>query len=117
LKKKRWPALELARKIAQLAEEKKARQLVALHVEELVSYTQIIVIMTATSDRHARALADFIQEELKKDKERPLGAEGYGSGKWILLDYGDVVVHVMQKEAREYYDLDGLWGEAPPLEL
>lgn len=111
------PAEELTRSIVQLAREKKARQISALHVEKLASYARALVIMTATSDRHTRALADFIQEEMKKDGQRPLGVEGYTGSKWILLDYGDVVVHVMQKDTREYYDLDGLWGEAAALEL
>lgn len=109
--------LKLSRQIVKLAREKKARQLVALRVEKLVSYASVMIIMSSTSDRHAHALADHVLEELKGNGLLPLGVEGRQSGKWILLDYGDVVVHIMQKEAREYYDLEGLWQDAEALEL
>jgi ribosome-associated protein len=86
-------------------------------VTELATYTDYIVILGATSDRHARAMADHLQRSLKDDKVKPVGVEGYETGQWILLDYGDVIIHVMHEQAREYYDLDGLWIDAERLEV
>lgn len=70
------------------------------------------MLLTATSERHARALASHIVESAKKGKQRPLGVEGLEAGQWILLDFGDVIIHVLQEQSREHYDLDGLWIEA-----
>ena len=78
----------------------------------MTSYTDHILLLSATSDRHARALADYIVKQMKETKNRPLGLEGYESGQWILLDYGEVIVHIMQEMTREYYELDGLWIDA-----
>ena len=86
-------------------------------MRELASYTDYILILTATSDRHARALADHIQRSMRERKIRPLGVEGQDTGQWILLDFGDVIVHVLQEQARDYYDLDGLWIDAKRLTL
>ena len=79
------------------------------------TYTDYILILTATSDRHARALADHLQRSMRDHKVRPLGVEGEDTGQWILLDFGDVIVHVLQEQARDYYDLDGLWIDAKRL--
>ncbi len=108
--------LELAHRLAGCAVEKKARQLRLLDVGELTDYTNFVMIMTAGSDRHARALADHMQRELRSTA-RPFGVEGYQQGQWILLDYGDVIVHIFQQDARLYYDLDGLWSEAKTIEV
>ena len=107
----------IADKLVKCAVEKKARALRLLDVSELTDYTNYILIMTATSDRHAKALADHILEQLRPDKLRPLGVEGYGQGKWILLDFGDVIVHIFQEATRLYYDLEGLWQEAEEIEI
>lgn len=76
------------------------------------SYTDFIVLLSATSDRHARSMADHMREDLKKARVTPLGVEGYDGGQWILLDFGEVVVHIFQETARDFYDLDGLWIDA-----
>jgi len=76
------------------------------------SYTDYILLLSATSDRHARALADHLQREMREQKEHALGKEGYETGQWILVDFGDVIVHILQEVARDYYDLDGLWIDA-----
>jgi ribosome-associated protein len=68
--------------------------------------------MSANTDRHVRAIADEIQDELRKQKIRPLSVEGLTAGTWVLLDYGDVVVHVFQESSRALYDIDGLWLDA-----
>ena len=83
-----------------------------LDVGSLTSYTDFLLIVTATSDRHTRALADYFIEGAKEQKVRVLGMEGYETGQWILLDFGDVIVHIFQEATREYYDLDGLWIDA-----
>lgn len=88
-----------------------------LGVSELTSYTNFLLIVTATSDRHARALADHLIEQTKLKSVKPLGVEGYDSGQWILLDFGDVIVHIFQENTRDYYDLDGLWIDAESLPI
>jgi ribosome-associated protein len=98
--------------LASLAAEKKARRSLLLNVGHITSYTDFILLVTATSDRHARALASHIVEQMKKHKVRVYGIEGHEAGQWILLDYGDVIVHILQADVRAYYDLDGLWADA-----
>ena len=88
-----------------------------LGVSELTTYTNYLLIVTATSDRHARALADHLTEQMKLKSIKPLGVEGYDSGQWILLDYSDVIVHIFQESSRDYYDLDGLWIDAESLPI
>lgn len=100
-----------------LAAEKKARRPRLLDVGELTSYTNYLLIVTATSDRHARALADHMTEQLKLKTIKPLGVEGFDTGQWILLDYSDVIVHIFQETSRDYYDLDGLWIDAESLPI
>ncbi len=102
----------LAERLCELAAEKKARAASLYDVRELTSYTDFILILGATSDRHARALADHLRRSLREQGVRPVGVEGEESGHWVLLDYGDVIVHVMQEQTRTYYDLDGLWIDA-----
>jgi ribosome-associated protein len=98
-----------------LAAEKKAIRPRLLDVGELTTYTNFLLIVTATSDRHARALADHMMEQLKLKAVKPFGVEGHDTGQWILLDYSDVIVHIFQENSRDYYDLDGLWIDAESL--
>lgn len=102
----------LAERLCALADEKKARAASLYDVRELTSYADYILVLGATSDRHARALADHLRRTLREEGVRPVGVEGEESGQWVLLDYGDVIVHVMQEQTRSYYDLDGLWIDA-----
>lgn len=108
--------MKLVRLLAKLAEEKKAREPTLLDVRKVTSYADYVLILSASSDRHARALADHVQREAKNHKVKPLGVEGMDTGQWILLDYGGVIVHVLQEMARDYYDLDGLWIDAEKLD-
>jgi ribosome-associated protein len=71
------------------------------------------VLMTADSDRQAGAIADAVDERLKAEGAAKVGVEGYETGRWILVDYGDVVAHVFNRDARAFYDLEGLWADAP----
>ncbi len=79
----------------------------------LTSYADWFVLMTADSERQAGAIADAIDEKLKAAGQTKVGSEGYSGGRWVLIDYGDVVAHVFGREARQFYDLEGLWADAP----
>ena len=108
---------ERARRWAELARDRSAENVVALAVGELTSFADAFVIATAGSDRQARAVADAVVESAKLSHEPVLGVEGYEEGRWILIDGGDVVLHVFVREAREHYDLERLWADAPRIAL
>lgn len=103
----------LARRVAELSFEKKGEEVKILDVRGLTSVTDYFVIITADSERKAKALADFIVDELKEEDERPMHIEGLDSLHWVLLDYIDVVVHIFQPDERRFYDLESLWSDAP----
>jgi ribosome-associated protein len=105
-------ARERATAIAVAAIDKKAVGLEILDVAGKVDYADFLVIMTGRSDRHAQALAQGIEEALKKKGVRPMSVEGLPQGSWVLMDFGDVVVHVFRDETRQLYDLEGLWLDA-----
>jgi ribosome-associated protein len=105
-------ARERATAIAVAALDKKAVGLEILDVAGKVDYADFLVIMTGRSDRHAQALAQGIEEALKKKGVRPMSVEGLPHGSWVLMDFGDVVVHVFRDETRQLYDLEGLWLDA-----
>ena len=111
--------LEGAQRALQLALEKKAVDPVLLDVRDLCSFCNYQLVVSGRSDRQVDAITDGIIAGLKLDDLRPLGAEAARSGQWSLLDYGDFVVHVFLHSAREHYDLEGLWNDAPriPLEV
>lgn len=96
-----------------LALDKKALEPVLLDVRELCSFCNYQLVVSGRSDRQVDAIADGINAGLKAEGHRPLGAEGARTGQWSLLDYGDFVVHVFLHSAREHYDLEGLWSDAP----
>ncbi len=99
--------------IAHAALDKKAEDVTVLDVRGLTSYADYFVVMTADSDRQAGAIADHVEQTMKAKGVSKVGVEGYESGRWILVDYGDVVAHVMNRESRGFYDLEGLWADAP----
>ncbi len=103
----------LARRAAELALEKKCEEVKILDLRGLTSVTDYFVIVTADSDRKAKAAAEHIIDELKVDGERPMHVEGMDSMHWILLDYIDVVVHIFMPDERHFYDLESLWSDAP----
>lgn len=98
------------------AESKKARDVKVLDLREVTSFTDYFVICSSASARQAKAIADEIGKALKKIGELPVSAEGYDSGDWILLDYGDFIVHIFSETARSYYDLERLWRHARSVE-
>lgn len=104
--------IKTALAVARAALEKKASNVEIIDLVGKADYTDYLVLMSGSSDRHVRALADEIQEQLRKARVRPLSVEGITAGSWILIDYGDVVVHVFQEATRAVYDLDGLWLDA-----
>ena len=102
---------------ARAALDHKAIDLVILEVKKLSSFTDYFVITSGNSDRQVQAIASHIEEKLKKEGIHPLGVEGKQKGTWVLLDYGDVVIHVFYNPMREFYDLERLWSDAPRVDL
>jgi ribosome-associated protein len=99
------------------AVEKKAQDPVLLELKGISSITDYFLLCSGRSDRQVQAIAQGIEEALKKKGIRPLGQEGVTGGRWILLDYADVVVHIFLDPVRKFYDLEGLWIDAQRIEL
>ena len=105
-------SLEIARLIAAAALEKKAENLVILDVQGVSSFADYFVIMSGRSTRHVQGLADAVAAELQTRRVSSSTSEGLNEGLWVLLDYGDVIIHIFYKETRAFYDLEGLWHDA-----
>lgn len=103
---------ELAR-AAELAIDRKGRDLLVLDLRGISNATDYFFLVSGTSDMHVRSIAEHMIEELKKEGVRPSHVEGLRTGRWILIDYIDFVVHVFHPSAREFYQLERLWGDAP----
>ncbi|MEW6362462.1 MAG: ribosome silencing factor [Pyrinomonadaceae bacterium] len=100
------------------AAEKKAERIVALDLKSIVSFTDYFAIVSGANPRQVQAIADEITEQLKKQFGRsPIRIEGYSSAEWILLDFGDFIFHVFDREARDFFDLERLWRDAAKVEL
>ena len=97
--------------------EKKALNPVLLELKEITSFTDYFLLLSGKSDRQVQAIAQAIEEALKKRGIRPLGQEGTLGGRWVLMDYEDVVVHIFLEPVRQFYDLEGLWLDAPRVDL
>jgi ribosome-associated protein len=108
---------EKALLISRVALQKKPQNPVLLDVEASSSFTHYFLILSGTSTRQTQALASHLQETLGKMGIRPRGIEGQEAGQWILMDYDEVVVHIFYESIREFYDLEGLWLEAPRIPL
>jgi ribosome-associated protein len=104
---------ELVDRIATLASDKKAIDIRVLDVREIVGYTDYFVICSGNTERQTKAIHDGIYEELKREGVLPRRVEGERQASWILMDYLDAVVHIFTPDARAYYRLEQLWGEAP----
>ncbi len=102
---------------AELALERKAEGVLAMDLREISSATDFFVLATGTSDTQVKSIAEHILEELKGGGIRPSHVEGMNGGRWVLLDYFDFVVHVFHTSAREFYQLENLWGDAPTREF
>lgn len=100
------------------ASEKKAFNIVALDLRDIASFAEFFVICTGANQRQVQAICDEIEEQLKKQlKARPVRIEGYRTADWVLMDYGDFVVHAFEKNSRDFYDLERLWRDAKKVEL
>jgi ribosome-associated protein len=112
------PALpaDLGRAI-ELGQERKARDVLLLDLRPVSDATDFFLILNGTSDMHVRSIAEHITEELRKEGFRPDHIEGLRGGRWVLLDYIDFVIHVFHPTAREFYQLERLWGDAPAYSL
>jgi ribosome-associated protein len=97
--------------------ERKAYDLTVLHTGDLTSVADYFVICSGRSDRQVQAIADAVEARLRRDGTRPLAIEGRDLSHWVLLDYGDVLVHVFHPPTREFYDLERLWSRAPRVSL
>jgi ribosome-associated protein len=103
---------DLAHRIVEVASDKKASDVVLLRTAEVTTMADYFVICSGRSDRQVQVLGHAIVDELRKEGIRPLGVEGRGAARWILLDYGSVIVHVFAPEEREYYGLERFWSNA-----
>lgn len=110
------PSPEL-RSVAEAALERNARLPVILDLRGLSDVTDFFVIATGDSDTHARAISENILDRTREDGFRPVGVEGLSQGRWVLMDYVGLIVHVFLDEVREFYRLERLWGDAPAFEL
>lgn len=102
----------ISQAICKAASDKKARDIVTMDMRNLSSSADYFVICSANTATQVRAIADNIEEELAKEGVAFNHKEGYREGEWVLMDYGDVVAHIFMQEAREYYALERLWGDA-----
>jgi len=108
--------MDALRTAAQAAADKKAFQIVGFMVSDLTSYTDSILLCSGASDRQVAAISQAVQRQLREAGRRPLHVEGERRADWVLLDYGEFVIHVFTEERRTYYGLEGLWGDAPKLD-
>ena len=110
-------SLEWARIAARAAAELKATTVAAIDVSERLVLTEVFLVVSGSSDRQVRSLVDAIDEALLKAGVRRKRREGFDEGHWVLVDYGDLVVHVQQDEDREFYALERLWADCPSIAL
>jgi ribosome-associated protein len=109
--------VEIARLCANVAVAHKAEEPVILNVAEMASFTDYFVILSGRSTRHVQAVAEHIEEALREHHLKLMGAEGLAEGQWVLLDAGDVIVHIFYHPVRAFYDLESLWAEARQVDL
>ena len=104
---------ELSQIVINALEDLKAKNIVQLDVREMTDVTDTLIIASGTSNRHVKSIANNVVEDSKKLGYMPLGVEGIDAGDWVLVDFGDIVVHVMQEETRNFYELEKLWSITP----
>ncbi len=110
-------AIELAVAAAEAASDKLGRDIVAIDVSDQLVITDIFVIASGGNERQVKAICDSVEERLHGLGVKRLRREGHAEGRWVLLDFGDIVVHVQLAEEREFYDLERLWRDCPSVEL
>jgi ribosome-associated protein len=110
-------SISIARAAAKAASDKIGQDIIALDVSERLAITDVFVIASASNERQVNAIVDGIEEELHKRDLKPVRREGRSEGRWVLLDYATVVVHVQHEEDRVFYALERLWKDCPPIDL
>lgn len=110
-------ALRLVEVAAAAAADKLAKDIVAFDVSEQLAITDVFLVASATNDRQVRAIVEEIEDKLREADAKPIRREGHREGRWVLLDYGEIVVHVQHDEEREFYALERLWGDCPTVPL
>lgn len=110
-------ALEMARVAVTAAADKKALDIVVLDVSEQLVITDCFVIASAPNERQVQAIVDEVEEKLREAGFKPIRREGHKEGRWVLLDYGQIVVHVQHEEERSFYALERLWSDCPVIPL
>ena len=110
-------SLELARAAAAAADEKLATTIAGIDVSEQLALTDAFVIVSAGSDRQVGAIVDEVEDQLRAKGAKPIRREGEREGRWVLLDFGDIVVHVQHDEERDFYELERLWKDCPEIDL
>lgn len=111
-------SIDLVRSAARAADQKKAENVVAFDVSESLAITDVFMVTSASNERLVSAVVDAVEEALiEQHDRRPLRREGKGEGRWVLLDYGDAVIHVLHDEDRAFYALERLWGDCPAIDV
>jgi ribosome-associated protein len=110
-------SLELARAAAHAAADKLATTIVGIDVSEQLAITDLFVIVSAESERQVGAVVDEIEDSLRAMGSKPVRREGQRDGRWVLIDFGDIVVHVQHDDEREFYELERLWKDCPVVDL
>jgi len=111
------PSQRKALGCARAAIDKKAENVKVLNLTELSGFTDYFVISSGMSDRQVQAIADAVQNVMESNGHELVSSEGYSEGRWVLLDFGDVIVHIFLDALREYYDLETLWADAPSVKV
>ena len=104
---------ELKNQIVEILQDSKAVDVVELDVGKLCSFADYMIVASGTSNRHVNALVEHTVDGMKANAQKPIGVEGRETNEWVLVDYGDVIVHLMQRDARAFYDLERLWSDLP----
>ena len=110
-------SLELAMTAAKGADDKLATTVAGIDVSEQLAITDVFVIVSASTDRQVGAIVEEVEDQLRDKGAKPIRREGERDGRWVLLDFGDIVVHVQHDEEREFYELERLWKDCPEIDL
>ncbi len=110
-------AIELARVAARAAEDKLATSIVGIDVSEQLALTDIFLIVSASNERQVGAIVDEVEDKMRQAGAKPVRREGERDGRWVLLDFSDLVVHVQHDEERDFYELERLWKDCPEIDL
>jgi ribosome-associated protein len=110
-------SIQLAKVAALASEEKLAEKVMAIDVSEQMPLTDVFVIASAPSERQVGAIVDEVEDRLREQGSKPVRREGEREGRWVLIDFGDIIVHVQHEEEREYYALERLWKDCPEIDL